>query len=179
MQKNKRIKTKLSTLHDRLYYFREDNYEGFLLLLFVLVNLAIFIATAIAVCFLPENNGLTFKEILWRSLSYMLDPGNLEEPPSAIGTIVLSIFTIIGMIFFSGGMVAFLSSMLTDYLENLRNGDTQIHYKHFTFGPNVAVGPEIKNNCVNLSNISNVNLSTVIAYKEDGVKHHFLDSYYS
>ena len=25
--------------------------------------------------------------------------------------------------------------------------------------------------------VSNVNLSTVIAYKEDGVKHHFLDSY--
>ena len=132
MHNKKGIKTKLSTLHDRLYYFREDNYKGYLLLLFVLVNLAIFIATAIAVHLLPENNGLTLKEILWRSSSYMLDPGNLEQPRSAAGTIILSIFTIIGMIFFSGGMVAFLSSVITDYLEDLRNGDTAIHYKHFT-----------------------------------------------
>ena len=132
MHKKNRIKSIISTLHDRLNYFREDNYKGFLLLLFILVNLAIFVATAIAVHLLPENNGLTLKEILWRSISYMLDPGNLEQPRSALGTIILSIFTIIGMIFFSGGMVAFLSSVITDYLEDLSNGDTAIHYKHFT-----------------------------------------------
>lgn len=132
VRNKKRIKSTISTWHDRLNYFREDNYKGFLLLLFILVNLVIFVATAIAVHLLPENNGLTLKEILWRSISYMLDPGNLEQPRSAVGTIVLSIFTIIGMIFFSGGMVAFLSSVITDYLEDLRNGDTAIHYKHFT-----------------------------------------------
>ena len=132
MHKNTKDKTSTRTLHDRLFYFREDNYKGYLLLLFVLVNLAVFISTAIAVHLLPENHGLTLKGILWRSIAYMLDPGNLEEPASAVGTIVLSIFTIIGMICFSGGMVAFLSSMITDYLEDLRNGDTAIHYKHFT-----------------------------------------------
>ena len=132
MRKNTKNKTKRRTLHDRLLYFKEDNYKGYLLLLFVLVNLAIFIFTAIAVSLLPENNGLTLKGILWRSLSYMLDPGNLEEPRSAVGTVILSIFTIIGMICFSGGMVAFLSTMITDYLEDLRNGDTAIRYKHFT-----------------------------------------------
>ncbi|MBQ7507581.1 MAG: hypothetical protein IJT05_09665 [Lachnospiraceae bacterium] len=84
--------------------------------MFVLINLAISLSTTIAVRLLPENNGLTFKGILWRSLSYMLDPGNLEEPPSAVGTIVLSCFTILGMIFFSGGMVAFLSTMITDHI---------------------------------------------------------------
>ena len=132
MRTNSNLKTKIWTLHDRLCYFKENNYKGYLLFVFVLINLAIFLSTTIAVRLLPENNGLTFKGILWRSLSYMLDPGNLEEPPSAVGTIVLSCFTILGMIFFSGGMVAFLSTMITDYLEDLRNGDTTIHYKHFT-----------------------------------------------
>ncbi len=132
MRKNSKIDTKIWTMHDRLYYFKENNYKGFLLLLFVLVNLLVFIIMAVAVHLLPDNNGLTLKEILWKSLSYMLDPGNLQEQPTAVGTIVLSLLTIMGMIFFSGGMVAFLSNILTDYLENLRNGDTTIHYKHFT-----------------------------------------------
>ena len=35
--------------------------------------------------------------------------------------------------------------------------------------------PQVEANIFN--SVSNVNLSTVIAYKEDGVKHHFLDSY--
>ena len=35
--------------------------------------------------------------------------------------------------------------------------------------------PQVETNIFN--SVSNVNLSTVIAYKEDGVKHHFLDSY--
>ena len=35
--------------------------------------------------------------------------------------------------------------------------------------------PHVEANIFN--SVSNVNLSTVIAYKEDGVKHHFLDSY--
>ena len=35
--------------------------------------------------------------------------------------------------------------------------------------------PQVEANIFN--SVSNVNLSTVIAYKEDGIKHHFLDSY--
>ena len=35
--------------------------------------------------------------------------------------------------------------------------------------------PQVEANIFN--SVSNVNLSTIIAYKEDGVKHHFLDSY--
>ena len=37
------------------------------------------------------------------------------------------------------------------------------------------VEPVIENNI--FSSVENVNLSTVIAYKKDGVKHHFLDDY--
>ena len=38
-----------------------------------------------------------------------------------------------------------------------------------------AVDPVIENNI--FSSVENVNLSTIIAYKQDGVKHHFLDDY--
>ena len=38
-----------------------------------------------------------------------------------------------------------------------------------------AIDPVIENNI--FSSVENVNLSTIIAYKKDGVKHHFLDGY--
>ena len=37
------------------------------------------------------------------------------------------------------------------------------------------VNPFVENNI--FKSVENVNLSTVIAYKQDGVKHHFLDNY--
>ena len=86
MRKNSKIDTKIWTMHDRLYYFKENNYKGFLLLLFVLVNLLVFIIMAVAVHLLPDNNGLTLKEILWKSLSYMLDSSETGIRRSIINT---------------------------------------------------------------------------------------------
>ena len=37
------------------------------------------------------------------------------------------------------------------------------------------INPQVENNI--FKSVENVNLSTVIAYKKDGEKHHFLDTY--
>ncbi|MBQ9009191.1 MAG: hypothetical protein IJ088_07685 [Clostridia bacterium] len=122
----------LWTLYDRMCYFRENNYRGFLLLMFVLINFVLFVVSALAVGWLPDNEGMSTRDILWKSFLLILDPGNLSSDPSALVTVIFSIITIAGMVCFSAGMVAFLSSMMKDYLEEIRDGETAIHYRHFT-----------------------------------------------
>lgn len=122
----------LWTIFDRLYYFKENNYRGYLLLLFIIMNLLLFTVSVVIISLLPGNKGMGLKEIIWKSFSLILDQGNLQPDPSPMVTFILAIIAILGMIFLSGGMVAFLSSMLQDYLEEIRDGDQMIHYKHFT-----------------------------------------------
>lgn len=137
MSKKDRLKDKRKNVHlwsffDRLYYFKENNYRGYLLLLFIIMNFLLFIISTVVIFLLPGNKGLGLKEIVWKSFSLLLDQGNLQPDPSPMVTVILGIIAVLGMIFLSGGMVAFLSSMFQDYLEEIRDGDQVIHYKHFT-----------------------------------------------
>ena len=137
MEKKDRLKDKrknghLWNLFDRLYYYKENNYRGYLLLLFIIMNLLLFVVSTVIIFLLPGNKGLGLKDIVWKSFSLILDQGNLQPDPSPMSTFILAIIAILGMIFLSGGMVAFLSSMFQDYLEEIRDGDQMIHYKHFT-----------------------------------------------
>ncbi len=133
MERSKRKKKqKYGTWQDRLRYFKEDNYRGYLVLIFVVFNLLVLGITILAMGTIADTTGMTTKDIIWRGISVMLDPGNLEADPSLLITVILSLITIVGMISFSGGMIAFLSSMLNDHLESIRDGDTAIHFKHFT-----------------------------------------------
>lgn len=133
MERNKRKKKQsYGTWQDRLRYFKEDNYRGYLALIFVVFNLLLLGVTILAMGTIADTTGMSTKDVIWRGISVMLDPGNLEPDPSLFITVILSLITIVGMISFSGGMVAFLSSMLNDHLETIRDGDTAIHFKHFT-----------------------------------------------
>ncbi len=133
MERNKRKKKqKYGTWQDRLRYYKEENYRGYLALVFVVFNLLLLGVTILAMGTIADTTGMITKDIIWRGISVMLDPGNLEADPSLFITVILSLITIVGMISFSGGMIAFLSSMLNDHLENIRDGDTAIHFKHFT-----------------------------------------------
>ncbi len=130
--KRRKMRPKNGSLHDKILYYKEDNYRGYLALVFIAANLLLLGISILAMGTLADTTGMTTKDIIWRGLSIMLDPGNLEPDPSLLITLVLSLITIIGMICFSGGMVAFLSSMLNDHLEKVREGGNSIHYKHFT-----------------------------------------------
>ncbi len=131
-QKNPKKKPIYGTWHDRLLYFREDNYRGFLALIFVVINFLILFVAILAFGLLGDTTGLGYKDIIWKGISIMLDPGNLEPDPSLLITIILSLITIVAMICFSSGMVAFLSNILNDHLDDVREGDNEIHYDHFT-----------------------------------------------
>ena len=85
-----------------------------------------FIVSTVVIYILPGNKGAGLKEIIWKSFSLILDQGNLQPDPSPVVTLILSIIAVLGMIFLSGGMVAFLSSMFQDYLEEIRDGDPEL-----------------------------------------------------
>ncbi len=133
MNRNKPKRKQIyGTWHDRLLYYKEDNYRGFLALTFVVVNFFILFVAIMAFGLLTDTTGMTHADIIWKGISIMLDPGNLEQDPSFLVTVVLSLITIVAMICFSSGMVAFLSNMLNDHFEKVRDGDREIHYQHFT-----------------------------------------------
>ncbi len=131
-QKSHKKKQSYGTWQDRVRYFKEDNYRGYLALIFVVFNLLLMGVSILVMGTIADTNGMTTKDIIWRGFSVILDPGNLAPDPSLFITVILSLITIIGMISFSGGMIAFLSSMLNDHLENIRDGDNAIQFKHFT-----------------------------------------------
>ncbi len=131
-QRKPKWKQIYETWHDRFLYFREDNYKGFLALGFLGVSFFILFVAVMAFGLLTDTTGMTHADIIWKGISIMLDGGNLSQDPSFLVTIILSLITVMSMICFSGGMVAFLSNMLSDHLEKVRDGDKEIRYQHFT-----------------------------------------------
>lgn len=106
---------------------------GLVMILLLVLNLAVVILGCFILKILPENRQLPLGDAFWESLKLILDPGGfLETKLSAVMTIVTSIIVLCGTITFTGGVIGYVTNIITATIENSKNGSKDIGFTEFT-----------------------------------------------
>lgn len=113
----------MEKIKNRFRYFKEKRMTVLVLLFLLLINVLIIIGGCLVLKLLPENRGLSMGDTLWESLKLILDPGGfLGSKLSAVATIITSLIVLAGMITFTGGIVGYVTNLITTKIEDSKNG---------------------------------------------------------
>ena len=120
-------------MKNRFRYFKEKNMARLVMILLLVLNMAIVILGCFVLKILPENQQLSLGDTFWESLKLILDPGGfLGTKLSAVMTIVTSIIVLCGTITFTGGVIGYVTNIITSTIENSKNGSKDIGFTEFT-----------------------------------------------
>lgn len=113
----------MEKLKNRFYYFKEKQMTILVLLFLLVINILIIIGGCLVLKILPENQGLSMGDALWESLKLILDPGGfLGSKLSAITTIISSLIVLAGMVTFTGGIIGYVTNLITTRIDDSKNG---------------------------------------------------------
>ena len=113
----------MEKLKNRFRYFKEKRMTVLVLLFLLLLNVLLILGGCLVLKLLPENHGLSMADALWESLKLILDPGGfLGSKLSAITTIITSLIVLAGMITFTGGIIGYVTNLITTRIDDSKNG---------------------------------------------------------
>ncbi|MCX5775375.1 MAG: hypothetical protein NTV44_03310, partial [Firmicutes bacterium] len=118
----KRLKQSISVM-------RHKQARLFLLLTIILFNVALWLVTSVlAYIIKPGYYGDILNALLTSGLVWILDPGNYEAEHAELALRILSLVTIIiSMITFSGGIIAYVSSWLSSFINRSEGGTRKLY----------------------------------------------------
>ena len=117
-------------MKNRWTYIKEYKMRQIILGGIVLGNLLIFIIGAVILRFLPENSGKSLSEVVQYSLKLMVDSGGFMDNVTNLPSIILTVIIVLaGMICFTGGIIAYMSNMVTNLVDNAEGGNTKLKLK--------------------------------------------------
>jgi len=94
-------------------------------------NLLIFILGAIVLMFLPENQGKSFGDVILYSLKLLVDSGGFMANVTNIISVVLTVTIVLaGMICFTGGIIAYMSNIVTSAVSDADGGNNKLRLKN-------------------------------------------------
>lgn len=123
----------MGNFKNRFRYFKEKRMSVLILLFLLAINVLIILIGCLVLKLLPENRGLSMSDALWESLKLILDPGGfLGNKLSAVMTIVTSIIVLLGTITFTGGIIGYVSNMITERIDKSNRGVGGLKFEDFT-----------------------------------------------
>jgi len=117
-------------MRNKWTYIKEYKMRQIILAGIIIGNLLIFILGAVILVFLPENAGKTLPEVIRYSLKLMVDSGGFMDNVTNAASIILTVIIVLaGMICFTGGIVAYMSNMVTNLVDNAESGSNKLRLK--------------------------------------------------
>lgn len=108
-------------------YRREYKMRTQILFMIIVVNILIFILGIVGMNLLPENHGKSSSEIIKYSLKLLVDSGGFMDNTTNVLSVVLTVVIVLaGMICFTGGIIAYMSNMVTSLVDNADKGTNKI-----------------------------------------------------
>jgi Trk K+ transport system NAD-binding subunit len=117
----------------KLYNLKETHPKTFIVVLLILINFSITVLTAFIGWGFGEGQFTDPFDAFWKlSLEWLLDAGFYDYTETPILRALSVIFIITSLVTLNGGIVAFLSSFLSEFFRKIRAGLGKVKISHHT-----------------------------------------------